>query len=57
VIGSVNIAGTTYFITRGDANNIADDPVDPSLVKGRVATVIPKIGWVSVAVKNLFSGA
>ena len=56
IIGTVNVAGATYFITKGDANNTADDPVDPATIKGRVTAVVPKIGWVSVAVKSLFSG-
>ncbi len=30
--------------TQGDANNVADDPVDLSLVKGKVCFVVPAIG-------------
>jgi signal peptidase I len=57
VIGTVDVAGKTCFVTKGDANNTEDpDPVDPSAVKGRVSAVIPKIGWVSVAIKSLFAG-
>ncbi|WP_418668282.1 signal peptidase I [Allofournierella sp.] len=32
------------FILQGDANNTADEPVDPSDVLGRVERVIPRVG-------------
>ena len=50
-------ASNLSFITKGDANNSPDpDPVTTQAVMGREFFVIPKIGWVSVAVKKLLSG-
>ena len=49
-------ANTRYFITKGDANNAPDaDPVFPQAVLGKEIFIIPKVGWVSVAVKNIFT--
>lgn len=39
------------FITQGDANNAADDPVLPEKVIGSVRYVIPSIGTVLAALK------
>jgi signal peptidase len=56
VIDIVDQSGTRFFVTKGDANDEADaDPVDPSSVQGRVTTVVPKIGWISIAIKRLFA--
>jgi signal peptidase I len=50
-------AQTRYFITKGDANSSPDDnPVSPDAVVGREIFIIPKVGWVSITVKNLFAG-
>ena len=50
-------AGTDYFITKGDANNSPDaDPVSPEAVVGKEIYIIPKVGWISIAVKGLFAG-
>ena len=46
VIHRVVEIGESYLVTRGDANNTADDPVDLSLVKGRMAFAIPLVGLV-----------
>jgi signal peptidase len=49
-------ADTRYFITKGDANSSPDvDPVSPQAVLGKEIFIIPKVGWVSVAVKNIFT--
>jgi len=46
-----------FFITKGDANNSPDpDPVSTQAVMGREIIVVPKIGWLSIAVKKLLSG-
>lgn len=42
------------FITKGDDNNNPDDPVMPEQVMGKVVMVIPRLGWVSIAVRKLF---
>ncbi len=42
------------FFTRGDANRVADsDPVREAQIIGKVAFVIPKLGWVAIGLKNL----
>jgi signal peptidase len=41
--------GSKFFITKGDANSIADiDPVSPEQVKGRVMLNVPRLGWVTL---------
>jgi len=44
--------GTTWFITQGDANNAPDDPVNERQVTGKVVLIIPKLGWVSIYLKE-----
>ncbi len=41
----------TYFITKGDANSVPDDPVAAKQVRGRLLSIIPKIGWVPLYIK------
>lgn len=49
--------GQTFFITKGDANNTADsDPVPPANIMGKAIMVIPKVGWLAIAVKGIFAG-
>lgn len=49
---------TRLFVTKGDANNAPDpDPVHPSQVLGKLIFTIPKLGWVSIAVKTFFAEA
>lgn len=38
--------------TKGDANNVADDPVELSAIKGEVITVIPGMGTVARILKT-----
>lgn len=53
---SVEPSGNTYIITtKGDANNIADDPISVTGKIGKVVQVIPKIGWVTIYLRNLVS--
>ena len=40
------------FITKGDANDSADPPVFEEYYKGKVIFTIPKIGWISIHVRN-----
>ena len=38
-----------YVITKGDANNVNDNPIDKKLILGRVVKVLPKLGvWKKV---------
>jgi len=47
---------TKYFITKGDDNNAPDpEPVSPSQVIGKTVFTIPKLGWVSIAIKTFFT--
>jgi signal peptidase len=57
VIEITGNAPDLFFITKGDANNSPDpDPVSTQAVMGREIIVVPKIGWLSIAVKKLLSG-
>jgi len=48
----VAIDGETV-ITRGDANNVADAPVDVTMIKGRMVLSIPFVGTMVRLVKSL----
>ena len=52
VIDKYEAGGTTWFITQGDANNAPDDPVNERQVMGKVVLTIPKLGWVSIYLKE-----
>ena len=39
------------FITRGDANNVNDDPVLPTQLAGKLVLVVPKIGWIPIGIR------
>lgn len=48
--------GSLFFITQGDNNRIADSmPVSAEHLMGRVVFAIPKIGWISIGIKNLIN--
>jgi signal peptidase len=49
--------GITYIVTKGDANDAPDDPITVTQTVGKVVLVIPKIGWVSIALKTAISTA
>jgi signal peptidase len=42
-----------WFITRGDNNNVDDDPVKPNQIEGKVVVHIPKIGWVAIIFRRV----
>lgn len=45
--------GTTYFVTKGDANNAPDpDPIIPIKTVGKVVLTIPKLGWIPIYTKK-----
>ncbi|NTU46369.1 signal peptidase I [Candidatus Roizmanbacteria bacterium] len=48
----VQIGGNTY-VTKGDANAVADDPVRPRLVIGKVILIIPYLGYLANFVKTV----
>ena len=39
-------------ITRGDANNVDDEPISPEQIKGKVVFVIPLVGYVVNIIKT-----
>ena len=44
------------FITKGDANNAADTtPVTADQIRGKLILTIPKVGWVSIAIKEFIA--
>lgn len=47
--------GTTYFVTKGDANNAPDDPITPTQTVGKLILTIPKLGWASIYIKTAFA--
>jgi signal peptidase len=54
----IEIEKNGNFVTKGDANDTIDaDPVDPRNVNGKVMFTVPKVGWVSIAVKRMLGGA
>ncbi len=51
----INEDGSRLFVTKGDSNDIPDfDPIHPEQIKGKVLYTIPKLGWISIGVKELF---
>jgi len=53
VIDKYEAGGTTWFVTQGDANNAPDNPVNERQVMGKVVLTIPKLGWVSIYLKEI----
>jgi len=52
----IRTEGGKSFITKGDANRSPDlDPVLPKQVRGKVVAIIPRIGWVSIYLKDFIS--
>ncbi|CAG0982889.1 partial signal peptidase I, partial [Anaerolineae bacterium] len=43
------------FITRGDANNTDDPPVLASALEGKVVLTVPKIGWVTIGIRQVIA--
>jgi len=52
VIEIYKSGGTTYFVTKGDANNAPDDPITPTQTVGKLVITIPKLGWASIYLKT-----
>lgn len=50
---SIEPSGSTYLITtKGDANNVADDPISVSGKIGKVVQVVPKIGLITIYLRD-----
>jgi len=57
VIETYKSGGTTYFVTKGDANNAPDDPITPTQTVGKLIITIPKLGWISIYLKTAVTTA
>jgi signal peptidase len=58
VIDEYVAGGTIWFITKGDANKAPDpSPVSEQQVMGKEVMIIPKLGWASIALKDIPSKA
>lgn len=53
VIEIYDSGSNRWLVTKGDANNHADDPITADQIEGKVVAVIPKVGWAGIYVKNL----
>ncbi len=49
--------GNVIFITQGDNNNTTDDPVLPEQISGKVILKIPKLGWIAIVLRTVFTKA
>jgi signal peptidase I len=49
--------GITYIVTKGDANDAPDEPITVTQTLGKVVLIIPKIGWISIALKTAILSA
>jgi len=47
--------GQPVFVTQGDANNTPDQPIVADQIAGEVVFVVPKIGWLPIALKNFIN--
>ncbi|MEA2089993.1 MAG: signal peptidase I [Thermoproteota archaeon] len=52
VINTYVSEGSRWFITKGDANNAPDNPVNERQLIGKVMFTIPQLGWISITLKH-----
>ncbi len=52
VVHRIETINDNEIITKGDANNIADDPITKDVIKGEVVYSVPKIGKIVYFLKN-----
>ena len=57
VIEVSRAGGITTIVTKGDANNSPDEPITVTQTVGKVILIIPKLGWLSIALKTAISMA
>lgn len=55
VIAIQEQGGQRVFITQGDNNNMADEPVTQSMVTGKVVRFIPQVGWPIIGLKQVIA--
>ncbi|KAA0006507.1 MAG: signal peptidase I [Thermoplasmata archaeon] len=49
--------GITYIVTKGDANDVPDEPIMANRIMGKVVFKIPKLGWISIYLKKAIADA
>jgi signal peptidase len=50
-----SVGDERLFITKGDANTNPDpDIIYPSQIQGKAISTIPKLGWISIYLRNIF---
>ena len=55
VIDIYEEGGKTYFITKGDANDVPDfQPITENRILGKSIFTIPKLGWIQIFIKSIF---
>jgi signal peptidase len=54
VVEVANLPGGFVYTTRGDANNVDDEPVYETDVEGKIVAVVPKLGWIGILPRLLF---
>ena len=47
--------GQPVFVTQGDNNNTPDKPIIAEQIEGEVVLIVPKIGWLPIALKNFIN--
>jgi signal peptidase I len=52
-----NNGAAPVFITRGDNNNVNDEPVMAEQLEGKVVLTIPKVGWVGIFFRRALAWA
>lgn len=57
VVDTFTSGGSTWIVTKGDANSAPDAPVNVRQITGKVLFTIPQLGWVSIALKTFFTEA
>lgn len=55
VIDAFTSGGSTWIVTKGDANSAPDGPVNPGQVTGKLLVTIPQLGWVSIFLKTFIT--
>ena len=57
VIEIYKVGGVTYITTKGDANTAPDKPVMVTGTVGKLVFTIPKLGWITIYLKNFIAQA
>lgn len=55
VIDVYEEGGRLFFVTQGDNNNAADEPILASRQDGKVTVKLPKLGWPSIWLRKVLS--